>query len=169
MMLVFAGLHGSGKSHLAQRISRAFGWTICVKRDLLKELHALDGHGGDWVDWYRSQYASRGPYAVTRDILGLIPDSGTVILDSVHNLAEWRAVRECYSIATLALVVASKAIRMARNGPEDEGLDSQRVRFWHVGSQGCLAAESEWCFNGAADEVTQEAEFKAFLSQRQST
>lgn len=169
MILVFAGLHGSGKSHLAQRISHEFGWKTCVKRELLKELHAHEGHQGNWVDWYRAQYESRGPYAVTKDILEWMPDDGNIILDSVHNAAEWRAVRERHPDATLTLVVAPKAIRLARNGPEDEGLDAQRIRFWHEGSQGCLVAESEWCFNGAADEITQDGEFKAFLSRWQPT
>ena len=170
MILVLAGLHGSGKSHLAQRVARTFGWRTCIKRDLLKEFHIREGRGGDWVAWYRAQYASRGAYAVTRDILRFLPDDGHVILDSVHNMVEWRAVRECHPSALLALVVAPKAVRLARNGPEDAGLDAQRVRFWHEeGHQGCLAAESEWCFNGAGDAVTQDAEFMAFIYQHKWT
>ena len=162
MMLVLAGLHGSGKSYFSSHIAAEFGWDVCVKRDLLKLLHGREGVGGDWVKWYRELYASKGLREVTRLLLDLAPPSSRIIMDSVHNLAEWKAVKELRPDSVLAYVIAPKAVRVARNGQEDEILDIRRVSFWHEGGH-CLAVESEWCFNGAATTEVQKEEFKAFL------
>lgn len=163
MMLVLAGLHGAGKSYFSSLIATEFGWTVCVKRDLLMLLHSHEGVGDDWVTWYRKLYASEGPYEVTRKIFNLIPSNNRLILDSVHNLAEWKAIKECCPDAVLASVIAPKAVRIIRNGPEDKFLDIQRVRFWHDDGGSCLISESEWCFNGAASAEVQKTEFEAFL------
>jgi len=167
MMLALSGLHGSGKSHLSALIASGFGWDICVKRDLLKLLHISENITGDWVVWYRTLYAAEGAYEVTRKLMGFVPARDRIILDSVHNLTEWRAVRSLRPDAILASVIAPKAVRAARNGSEDPGLDIQRILFWHGDkeSASCLAAESEWCFNGAASAEVQRTEFEAFLDQ----
>lgn len=166
MMLVFTGLHGAGKSHLAEFIKAEYGWSVYNKRDLLKELHNREGCDEDWVTWYRALYSSIGPYAVMNKLLRLIPESGnSLILDSIHNLAEWRAIRAKYHGAILVAVISPKTTRLARNGPEDKELDIQRIKFWHehddVAEEGCLMAEAEWAFNGASTLETQRAEFEA--------
>ncbi|MEK7137423.1 MAG: AAA family ATPase, partial [Patescibacteria group bacterium] len=122
MMLVLCGLHGSGKSHLTARLVSDFGWQMCVKRDLLRQLHATGSADDDWIAWYRALYASEGAYEVTKRLLALVPSSDRLILDSVHNLTEWRAIRDLHPDAVLASVIAPKAVRTARNGPEDLGL-----------------------------------------------
>lgn len=164
MILALSGLHGSGKSHLSAIIAAEFGWQVCVKRDLFKVLHARENAGGDWVAWYRAFYASEGVYEVTRALMSLVPESDRVILDSVHNLAEWKAIRDLRSDAVLALVIAPKAVRAARNDSEDSGLDAQRVQFWHGNDASCLAIECDWCFNGAASVEVQRIEFESFLA-----
>jgi len=165
MLLVLAGLHGAGKSHFSSYIADEFGWTVCVKRDLLMLLHGRVGVDEDWVSWYRTLYASEGPYEVTMRLLDFVPCNDRLIIDSVHNLAEWKAVRERRPDAILAFVIAPKAVRIIRNGPEDELLDIQRVSFWHSDDNSCLISESEWCFNGAASTKVQRIEFEAFLDQ----
>ncbi|OGY54434.1 MAG: hypothetical protein A3A24_00215 [Candidatus Buchananbacteria bacterium RIFCSPLOWO2_01_FULL_46_12] len=165
MILVLAGLHGAGKSHLSSYIAAEFGWTVCVKRDLLMLLHSHVGVGDDWVSWYRTLYTSEGPYEVMKRLLNFIPTNDRLIIDSVHNLAEWKAIKKRYPDAVLAAVIAPKAVRMIRNNPEDEFLDIQRVCFWHGDDGSCLIAESEWCFNGAASTEVQRIEFEAFFNQ----
>lgn len=165
-MLVLTGLHGSGKSHLSSLIATEYGWSVCIKRELLRQLHADEGGGEDWIVWYRALYALIGPYEVTKKLLRLVPQGDRMVLDSVHSYAEWKAVREIRSKSTLAIVVAPKAVRVARNGPEDPALDIQRIGFWHDDNAGnaCLVSESEWCFNGAASSDILRQEFEAFLS-----
>lgn len=164
MILTLAGLHGSGKSYFSSYIATKFGWSVYVKRDLLKLLHDNEGGKDDWVVWYREIYASIGPYEVMKRILNFIPFSNRLILDSIHNIAEWKAVKECRPDAILSVIIAPKAVRIARNKPDDKLLDIQRVNFWHDDNNSCLIAESEWCFNGAASSKTQNAEFEAFLA-----
>ncbi len=165
MILVFAGLHGAGKSHLASYIAAEFNWMACIKRDLLKLLHDCEcADATDWVSWYRALYASEGPYHVMRKLLNLLPLNDRLILDSVHNLAEWKAIKERHPGAVLASVIAPKAVRIVRNEPEDESLDVQRIHFWHGNDGSCLIAESDWCFNGAAPTEAQRVEFESFLT-----
>lgn len=165
MTLVLAGLHGAGKSHFASCIAAEFGWTVCVKRDLLMLIHSHAGVCSDWVLWYRTLYKSKGSYEVMRMILDFVPPNDRLIIDSIHNLAEWRAIKERYPDAVIAFVIAPKAVRIARNEQEDSLLDVQRVCFWHGEDGSCLPSESEWCFNGAASTEVQKIEFKAFLNQ----
>lgn len=165
MILALAGLHGSGKSHLARVVAAEHDWSVTTKRSLLKVLHENSGNEGDWVEWYRSEYASRGAYEVTRSILNLIPDSGDTILDSVHNIEEWAAIADLRPDAALALVVAPKIVRAERNAGRDPRLDERRIAFWHGDGDGaCLAAACSWSFNGAAPREVLRAEFISFLS-----
>lgn len=168
MMLVFIGLHGAGKSHLAELIKREYGWLVYNKRDLLKELYNHKNSNEDWITWYRSLYDSIGPYAVMEQLLKLIPESGdNTILDSVHNLSEWRAIQTTYHEAILVAVISPKPIRLARNEPEDKDLDIQRVKFWHkreTTKNDCLMAEVDWAFNGAATPEMLKKEFDALLA-----
>jgi len=166
MILALAGLHGSGKSHFASRIATKFHWKTCVKRDLLKLLHEREGFGDDWVAWYRALYSSIGAYNVTLKLLDLIPQKERLILDSVHDHGEWNALKKHRSNVLLATIIAPKEVRLARNGPEDEGLDTQRIQFWHTKQQEslCLITQSEWCFNGAASAKVQDIEFSAFCT-----
>ncbi len=166
MMLVLAGLHGAGKSYLSSVISRDFSWEVCVKRDILKLLHSYEGGESDWVAWYRSLYVSIGSYSVTKKLASLIPSRDRIVLDSVHSYSEWRAVREARPDSVLAAVIAPKAVRLARNEPEDVVLDERRVACWHDEEEksSCLIAESEWCFNGALPLKTLHGEFEEFLN-----
>lgn len=169
MILVFTGLHGAGKSHLGELIRAEYGWSVYNKRDLLRELHGCKGYDKDWVTWYRALYSSIGPYAVMNKLLRIIPESGNcLIIDSIHNLAEWRAIRAKYHKAILAAVISPKTTRLARNGHEDKELDIQRIKFWHehdnVAEDGCLMAEAQWAFNGAATSEAQRTEFEALLA-----
>ena len=166
MMLVLTGLHGSGKSYLSSLISAKFGWEVCVKRELLRLLHAQDGKDKDWVAWYRELYADVGPYEVTKRLMALVPSGNRLILDSVHNHTEWKAISEARKDSILATVIAPRRVRVARNGPEDPGLDTRRIGFWHDSEdhQACLASECEWSFNGAAAPKLIYSEFEAFTA-----
>lgn len=166
MIVALAGLHGSGKSHLAKHLATSSGWQVCVKRELLKQLHETSKVGGDWVEWYRSLYSAEGVRSVTARLLDILPRDKRLILDSVHNLDEWSIIQEAEPDAVLALVVAPGSARAERNGLENPQLDANRIAFWHSGeaSHRCLAASSQWCFNGAASAEIQLLEFRSLLS-----
>ena len=162
-VLVLTGLHGSGKSHLSGIISSKFGWPVYVKRELLRRLHAESGSSEKWESWYRCIYSLDGVDRITRRVIQLLPEQGDLVLDSVHNIVEWRTVRSIRADSVLAAVVAPAAIRLARNGDEDPALDRRRVGYWHGPDGGCLISECDWCFNGAAEPETSCTEFGSLL------
>jgi hypothetical protein len=171
-MLALVGLHCAGKSYLAARIEAELGWPTCVKRNLLSQLHHDLKIDGDLTDWYRRLYAVHGSYKVTQALLHLMPDVECFVLDSIHGLGEWMAVKEARNDAVLAMVIAPDAERHQRiasqgQGYLSQGLDELRVRYWHdVESRresSCLSAESQWCFNGAGSAATQVAEIENFV------
>lgn len=170
MILALMGLHGSGKSYFATSIEAVFKWKVYVKRDLLKVLYEQEGDVKvDWVDWYRKLYERVGPYEVMNKILKLIPESkDPIILDSIHNLAELKALRDMHANNfVLAAVVAPKLVRLSRNDQEDIELDRKRISFWHEktldGNISCLFSEADWVFNGCVSKETRLLEFQNFL------
>lgn len=172
MILALMGLHGSGKSHLAATIEAMFGWKVYVKRDLFKILYTQEGDASkNWVDWYRGLYMDIGPYETMNKILDLIPKyQSPIILDSIHNFAEWKSLRNIYpNNSILAAVAAPKSVRSTRNEPKDVELDLQRIDFWHHRSVNndhisCLFSEAEWVFNGCVSTEMVMLEFQNFLN-----
>ncbi len=167
MLLVLTGLHGSGKSHLTKIAEADFNWKIIVQRELLKKLYSEEADGDDWIVWYRRLYEDVGSYGVMNKIIRFIPANNYhTILDSIHNLKEWKVVKRVYPSAVLATVVTPKLVRLARNEPEDEILDIQRINFWHEKAgenTECLLSEAGWTFNGAAPVDLLKMEFRSFL------
>ena len=172
MIAVLVGRHGAGKSHLA-RLLGTCGWGIRFKQAYLEQLHRTSADQGDWVTWYRNRYKSAGPYEVMNELLtvGLLTNkAGPMVLDSIHNLEEWRAIKDREDSAVLVSVVAPHEVRSKRNSPGDARLDINRVHYWHEGNFGeCLMADVEWTFQGTVPDEAQVSNiymFTRWLSSR---
>src|SRR3989344_7097810 len=158
MIAVLAGRHGAGKSYLA-RLLGTCGWSIRLKQAYLEQLHRTSGDPSDLITWYRKRYKEAGAREVTRELLaaGLLSNgSGPMVLDSIHNLEEWRVIKENVPLAILVSVIAPSDIRDSRNNRGDDALDKSRILYWHEDSiGGCLMAEVEWTFQGTVPDAVQ--------------
>lgn len=154
------GLHGCGKSHIAKRIKGLLGYEIINKRTYLQLSHQrykLDPSDEDWESWYRDLYRERG----ARDVMRMILDeyslrnqgaNGLVVVDAVHNIEEWKLIKETYH-AILVLVASPQRVRYQRHpkSPHHTAtLDQRRVRYGHADADidFCLFAQAEWAFSG---------------------
>ena len=156
MIVALVGRHGAGKSHLA-RLMGTCGWDVRLKQVYLEQLHRASGDKGNLITWYRGHYKDKGPRKVMTELLSTGLTESTprpVVIDSLHNLEEWRALKERYESAVLVSVVAPRAVRGTRNSEADVELDIARIGYWHEGSPGsCLMAEVEWTFQGTVPDA----------------
>lgn len=159
-LIGLCGLHACGKSHIAKRIKELLGYEIFNKRSYLQFAHQkyrLDPLDKDWESWYRNLYREQGAREIMRMILGEYcldnkESNGLVVVDAIHNIEEWRLVRETYR-SILVLVSSPQEIRYQRH-PElprhTAELDQRRVRYGHTDTDVdfCLFAQAEWAFSG---------------------
>ncbi|MFA6119700.1 MAG: hypothetical protein WC688_07290 [Parachlamydiales bacterium] len=156
MIIGIAGLHGAGKSFLANIMSTKLKWRVVNKRDAMKKIYKKQPPVDDltWEEWYRVLYGKVGAFNMMVMILDeLIKEKRCfpIILDSVHNTDEWRAIKYAYPESILVGVFSPKRVRSARNEQGDEELDTKRIIYWHeniLGELSCLLSEVEWAFSG---------------------
>lgn len=154
MIIGLAGLHGSGKSFFCGRCAKILPAGVLDKRNELKLLHAVSGVQDDnWERWYRNEYKRVGPYQLMRHILENFRHSTCTftIIDAIHNLQEWRAVKDVDASALLVGVFAPISVRLPRNIGDRPERDQRRVAYWHERAdvqRMCLMAEIEWAFTG---------------------
>ena len=165
-----AGLHGTGKSHLASLFVDLFKWDHLHKRTWLRNLYdecfATQNTTTSWDAWVYQLYDHLGPYRVVEMILSSHKStSGVVVLDSIHNPEEWNAVTAVNPNAILVGVFAPLSTRITRRSPEAIQLDSRRVNYWHQGPNKeftCLLTKIEWAFTGHCSRELQIAECESF-------
>ncbi len=175
MIIGFTGLHGSGKSFICGRCSVILPAVIFDKRNELKLLHMVSELRGDnWEEWYRNEYKRIGPYQLMHLILQRFRHAACAftIIDAIHNLQEWRAVKDVDASALLVGVFAPTSVRLPRNIGDHSEWDQQRVAYWHERADPhhmCLMAEIEWAFTGCCgvDQLdAQCVQFRDFLCNR---
>jgi len=157
------GFHGAGKSFLAETMRRKLGWTLVNKRDTLRKLYGKSQPADDltWEEWYRVLYLKAGAFKVMSmilDDLKVIKSRKPIILDSIHNTDEWRAIKCTCPDALLVGVFSPKRVRSSRNNQQDEVLDAKRILYWHenvVEGLSCLLSEIEWAFSGCDTQAMQ--------------
>lgn len=156
MIIGLTGLHGAGKSFLANIMSTRLKWRIVNKRNVMKEIYEKQAPVDDltWEDWYRVLYGKVGAFNVMTMIIEEFvqeKERFPIVLDAVHNTDEWRAIKYVYPESLLVGVFSPKKIRIARNDQGDAELDVKRIIYWHenvLGELSCLLSEVEWAFSG---------------------
>ncbi|HAV11328.1 MAG TPA: hypothetical protein DCX32_02180 [Candidatus Moranbacteria bacterium] len=157
MLIGLAGLHGAGKTNLAHLLQKRKGWNYLNKRDVLIELYKETGDiffEKKFMDWYRGLYVSLGSFEVMSLIMAksFYVDTCITVVDAIHGLEEWKAVKKICPRAILVGVFSPKEVRRRRNDPGDDVLDKKRISYWHErlheGYEQCLLAEVEWAFSG---------------------
>lgn len=156
MFVALTGLHGAGKSFLAEVMSVNLGWNMIVKRDVFKLIFEKSKASKEltWEQWYRVMYEKVGAFAIMEMILGeigLMKSDEIMVIDSVHNVDEWRAIKCANQKSILIGVFTPREIRCSRNNPGDEELDRKRIMYYHenvLGELSCLFSEVEWSFSG---------------------
>ncbi|MFH1315262.1 MAG: hypothetical protein ABIH67_02580 [Candidatus Uhrbacteria bacterium] len=162
-----AGLHGSGKSHLAKLLANEFDWQVINKLEILEQIFIKhDNDDGICLqEWYGNLYRLKGAAQVMHMILDYICVENKIILfDAIHNFEEWQVVQDLTGNQLLALVVSPTIVTDSRNTPEDIALDLKRVKYWHQADDGakvCLISNVEWVFNGAGEQDLLLAEGRA--------
>ena len=151
MIIGLTGYHSCGKSVLAESLSEAFKWDIVTKRNLFKEWSGVSGD--DWVSWYRDLYTRMDSYDIMKELIKRInyrkDPSKVIVMDAVHTIGEWSAIKDVDSDSLLIGVFVPKECRIQRSSPEDLILDGKREKYWHKQeTQECLLSCVEWSFSG---------------------
>jgi hypothetical protein len=178
MIVGLTGLHGAGKSFLAQIMHDKIGWEVVIKRDVLRMIYEKSDpvDGLTWEEWYRVLYAKIGAYkmmCMVIDEARISERKSIVVIDSIHNTDEWRAVKHLHSEAILVGVFSPREIRQSRNTLKDVELDVKRIIYWHenvLGEFSCLLSEVEWAFSGCNPPQSQLRKchlLKNYLNKRQ--
>ena len=168
MIIGLAGYHSTGKSVIAEFLSKEFGWRWVIKRELLKEWSEVGDDESAWTSWYRNLYKRTGSYEIMHHLLRRINYQKDVkeiiVLDAIHTPDEWKAIREVDPDSLLAGVFVPKDCRLKRSSPEDLVLDVKRQQYWHAGADhACLFAQIEWSFCGTASPKLRSLEAKALF------
>lgn len=155
MIVGLTGLHGAGKSYTGKLLEKEFGWNHFEKRAYLQALFKNEqkiNSSLKWVDWHRELYLKNSSFKTMKEILGKkILTQKVLIVDSVHNAEEWRAVKDADSRAILVGVFSPSPIREMRRDKEEGALDKKRIIHWHESNDDnivCLLSEVEWAFSG---------------------
>jgi len=156
MIVGLTGLHGAGKSYVGQLLKETFRWTHFEKRAYLKTLYKIknsqESIALSWLDWHHQLYSSKGSFYVMLEILKMnFPNQSVLVVDAVHNIEEWRAIKQVEPRAILAGVFSPSSTREERREPEESILDKKRIAHWHGNadvSNHCLISEAEWAFTG---------------------
>jgi len=158
MIIGLTGLHGVGKSFLAEIMSNKLKWRLVNKRNILASMYQKANPVDEltWEEWYRKLYGKIGAFNVMSLILSKLSEKESegkmpIVLDSVHNTDEWRAIKYAYPESILVGVFSPKRVRFSRNDQGDEELDTKRIIYWHenvLGEFSCLLSEIEWAFSG---------------------
>ncbi|MBI5449270.1 hypothetical protein HY948_03045 [Candidatus Gottesmanbacteria bacterium] len=159
MIIGLAGLHGAGKSTIAALLHDLFGWKIVDKMSFLHSLYENSGSGLSWEEWRGEKYRKEGAYKIMGLVLGMVQSPTEIlVIDSVHNRAEWLAIRETDPNALLIGVFAPATLRKKRKGLITEA-DKRRTDYWH--ETGCLLACIEWTITGTGSTRLQSSECRA--------
>lgn len=155
MIVGLTGLHGAGKSYTGKLLEEVFGWKYFEKRVYLQTLFKNDQKvkpSLKWIEWHRELYLKDGSFKIMKEILGKnFPIKKVLIVDSVHNAEEWRAVKDTDSRAILVGVFSPSPVRAMRRDQEEGVLDKKRIIHWHESNDDnivCLLSEVEWAFSG---------------------
>lgn len=165
MLIALTGLHAAGKSHFTHTIPEKFGFSVYNKKEVIVTICQNETGRKDWDVWYRDEFR-KDPYLMTSKIISVIPKSENSILDSVHSYNEWQIIKQIREECFLSVVVTPKLIRSLRWEKDDKIKDLQRIKYWHsvYGEElGCLLAEADWSFNGAASQELNEKGFKELI------
>lgn len=156
MIIGLVGLHGAGKSTISAILQDLFGWKWVEKMSFLRNLYDNSGSNLSWKEWCGEMYRQKGACGVMRFVLEMTwsPEE-MLIVDSVHNKAEWTAIREVDSNAILVGVFAPASVRAKRKGDIAEA-DKRRIGYWQ--ENGCLPSCIEWIMNGDGPTESQSNE-----------
>lgn len=173
--IALCGLHGAGKSFLAETLSSIQMWPVIEKRTALKKLHR-DGYTGfgvddsNWETWYKSIYKQVGSASILRHVLSTFnseTSSKFQVIDSVHTLEEWFTLKELDQNSRLLLVCAPEAIRHTRMDEPPE-MDDQRASYWHSDTS-CLMRYVDWAITSTVSEDLFHRQCDAFIHYATNT
>ncbi|MDD5639664.1 MAG: hypothetical protein PHR47_02560 [Candidatus Pacebacteria bacterium] len=165
MIIGLTGLHGCGKSHIANILEKEFNCYLIDKRKSLekyfsKQFFSVDSQ--ESIEWYRSIYKEYGPATLINLLIEHIPNDKATIIDAIHNPIEWNTIKEKFPSSLLVGVFSPHIIRIARNNPQDILLDIKRINYWHCDNQ-CLLSSIEWAFTGLASASFQKKECEVLM------
>lgn len=173
ILLAITGLHAAGKSYMLQRVPKEFGFNVMNKKEIIADLcKVATGSADNWGEWYKKEFNS-DPANITFKILNHL-EGEKVILDAVHSHREWQLIKQVCPGALLMTVTTPQCIRDIREDPGDKIKNIQRIKYWHSvygDTFGCLMAEVDWSFNGAAPLESQKQSFRdlvRFINSRNS-
>lgn len=155
MIIGLTGLHGAGKSYVGKLLEEMFEWEHFEKRTYLQAIFKNDQKINSslrWTEWHRELHLKNGSFKIMKEILGKkILMQKVLIIDSVHNTEEWRAIKDADSRSILVGVFSPSLIRETRRDKEEGSLDKKRIIYWHESNDNnvvCLLSEVEWAFSG---------------------
>jgi hypothetical protein len=173
-VIAFTGLHGVGKTFLAEVLAEKLGASYVNKRDVLRVIHSSlrTSDGSDYVSWYRELYLSHGGFYVMSLVVAYLENTlgkdAVVMLDSVHNKEEIRFLKERCSVL-LVLVTSPKGLKaqrlLIRDG--ESMCDHVRIDSAHDIESGrvvsCLYAESDWSFCNTDSSAFVDGQIEEFV------
>lgn len=173
--IALCGLHGAGKSFLAQKINSLQKWKVIEKRAALKQLHRqhfsdFGTYDPDWDSWYKSIYKKTDSATILNRILSSFALNDTdqfIIIDSVHTIDEWSVLQERDPRSKLLLVCAPEAVRHSRMDEPPE-MDDRRAHYWHRDTS-CLMRYVDWAITSTVSEDLFLRQCDAFIQYATNT